>query len=254
MNTKIQLLTRADDAGMSVEANEGIRESVIRGINRNVSLMGGGPAIEDAAERLRGIDACFGLHACMNSEWLAPRWAPLTGDARLCDEHGMLPASWDALKKLNPEPAVVVRELAAQLARLRSLGFQVSYMDEHMYFSEALHGLRPAFKAFAKAEGLIYRMEIPTLPPLPKGPGPAGAAERILERLRLTPPGLWLLFTHPIVDSPEMRAIHLPGRAPGEMAAERDEERRWLTDPRIIAACTGGEVQVLRYDELAPVV
>ena len=250
MNAKIQLITRADDAGMSVEANEGIRESVVRGINRNVSLMGGGPAIEDAAERLRGIDACFGLHACMNSEWLAPRWAPLTGDPRLCDGQGMLPGSRDALQKLNPEPEVVVRELASQLARLRSLGFQVSYMDEHMYFSEALHGLRPAFKAFAKAEGLIYRMEIPTVPSLPKGQKPADEAERILERLRLTPPGLWLSITHPIVDSAEMRAIHLPGRAPGEMAAERDAERRWLADPRIIAACDGGAVRVVRYDEL----
>ena len=248
--SSIQLITRADDAGMSVEANEGIRESVVRGINRNVSFMAVGPAVEDAVARLRNADACFGLHACLTSEWIAPRWAPLTRDARLCDAQGMLPESWDALEKLNPSPEVIVKELAAQLACLRALGLPVRYLDEHMYFSVAMPGLRPALKAFAKAEGLIYRMEIPPLPPLPQGNEPAGPVERILERLRLTPPGLWLLFTHPLMDSPAMRAMYLPGRAPGVMAAERDEERRWLADPRILAACRDGAVRALRYDEL----
>ena len=254
MSSSIKLIARADDAGMSVEANEGIRESVVRGINRNISFMAVGPEIGHAAECLRDAGACFGFHACLNSEWVAPRWAPLTRDARLCDGQGMLPASGDALKKLNPEPAAVVRELTAQLACLRELGLPIRYMDEHMYFTAAIPGLRAVLGAFAKEEGLIYRMEIPTLPPLPKEREPAGAVERILERLGRTPAGLWLSITHPIVDSPEMRAIHLQGRAPGEMAAERDQERRWLTDPRIIAACTGGVVRVLRYDELDPAV
>lgn len=251
MTPTLRLITRADDAGMSVEANEGVRESVVRGINRNISLLAVGPAIEHAADRLRDVDACLGFHACLNSEWVAPRWAPLTGDARLRDQDGMLPASMDALKRLNPEPAVVVREITAQLARLRALGLPIRYMDEHMYFAAAIPGLRSALAAFAKAEGLIYRMEIPTLPALRKGSRvPLGAPDRFMERLRRAPARLWLSITHPAVDSPAMRAIHLPGGVPGAVAAERDEERRWLTDPRIIAACGGGSVRTLRYDEL----
>lgn len=250
MTSPIHLLTRADDAGMCVEANEGVRESVVHGINRNVSLLAVGPAIEHAAECLRDIDACFGFHACLNSEWVAPRWAPLTQDARLCDESGMLPSSVEALKQLNPDPAVVVREMAAQLARLRALGVPVRYMDEHMYFAAAIPGLRAVLRDFAKGEGLIYRMEIPTLPPIPKGDGPDDAAERFLKRLRLAPAGLWLSITHPVVDSPAMRTIHLSGRAPGLVAAERDAERRWLSDPRLLSACRDGEVRALRYEEL----
>jgi chitin disaccharide deacetylase len=250
MTPASRLITRADDAGMSVEANEGVRESVVRGINRNVSLLAAGPAIEHAAECLRDIDACFGFHACLNSEWVTPRWAPLTGDARLCDESGMLPASKDALRQLNPDPAVVVREMAAQLARLRALRVPVRYMDEHMYFAAAIPGLRSALADFAKAEGLIYLMEIPTLPGLPKGSGPADEAERFLKRLRRAPSQLWLSITHPVVDSAEMRAIHLPGGSPGVVAAERDAERRWLTDPRLLSACRDGVVRALRYDEL----
>lgn len=250
MTPPLHLITRADDAGMCVEANEGVRESVVRGINRNVSLLATGPAIEHAAESLRDINACFGFHACLNSEWVAPRWAPLTRDARLCDESGMLPVNADALKQLNPEPAVVVREMTAQLARLRALGLPIRYMDEHMYFAAALPSIRSALAAFAKAEGLIYRMEIPMLPALPKGTGPADASDRFLERLRRAPAGLWLSITHPIVDSPAMRAIQLPGGVSGVVASERDEERRWLTDPRLLAACRDGRVRALRYDEL----
>jgi len=246
------LVTRADDAGLNVATNEGIRIAVENGIARNVSVLALGSALDDAAERLRDLDACFGFHACLNAEWADPCWGPLTVHRRLVDARGMLPATWEGLRELNPQPDVVIAEMTAQLSRLRGTGLPIRYMDEHMGFSAALPDLRLALEEFARREGLIYRMD---LPGLPVAPGEEAFSEgdhsgRFLHRLQAVSQGTWLVIAHPAIDSPEMRSVRMAGQAHGEVAADRCRQALMFISQEILTYCSSRPVRLMRYDDL----
>ena len=67
---RISIVTRGDDAGSCVAANRGVEEAARFGVMRNASVMACGPALDDAAERLRRIPGlCIGLHLTLASEW-----------------------------------------------------------------------------------------------------------------------------------------------------------------------------------------
>ncbi|MDF3056949.1 MAG: hypothetical protein K0R17_1164 [Rariglobus sp.] len=249
MSRSVQLLTRADDAGLNAGTNEGVHRAAAHGVARNLSVLGIGPALADAAQRLSGLDVSFGFHACLNSEWLEPCWAPLSGDARLMDARGMLPSDWAALRLLNPPGRAVEEELSAQLRRLREHGFAPTYMDEHMLFSCALPDLRPMLVEFARREGLVYRMELPCLPPLAADSD--DALSRFMRRIAAAAPGTWLEIVHPAIDSADMIAVRKKGQPSGVVAAGRAGDLRVFTDPRVMDVCTAGNIRLLRYDELA---
>ena len=102
---------------------------------KNVSLLATGPNIEDAYDRLQDLSDMvdFGLHVCLTSEWKFPQYKPLTEAARvLTRTDGSFPVSASELAEMNPPTALVEDEIDAQLEKLRSLGFTISYIDEHM--------------------------------------------------------------------------------------------------------------------------
>lgn len=252
MTASLAIVPRADDAGLNEGTNEGIRQAVLTGIARNVSVLAAGPALDDAAERLRDLDVCIGFHACLNAEWVEPRWPALTKGPGLADTAGMLPASLAELGALNPSPEAVFAEMAAQLDRLRRTGLAVSYMDEHMVFSHVLPGIRPALVDFAKREGLIYRMD---LPGLPRAAGEetfhkSDRAGRFLAQLRSAPSGTWLVVSHPALGSADMQKICLPGQAPGDTAEDRVQQALVFTHPDVVSFCQAHSIRLLRYDEL----
>jgi chitin disaccharide deacetylase len=249
MSRSVQLLARADDAGLNAGTNEGVRRAAAHGIARNLSVLGIGPALEDAAQRLLGLDVCFGFHACLNSEWLEPCWAPLSGDARLMDARGMLPPDGDTLRLLNPPACAVEAELSAQLRRLREHGFAPVYMDEHMFFSHAMPALKPMLVEFARREGLVYRMELPCLPTLATDSD--DAVNRVLRRLAAAASGTWLEIVHPAIDSADMRIVRKKGQPAGAVATARAGDLGVFTDQNVIEACATENTRLLRYDELA---
>lgn len=253
MPSPLAIVPRADDAGLNEGTNEGICQAVLTGIARNVSVLAAGPALDDAAERLRDLDVCIGFHACLNAEWIEPRWPALTKGLGLADAAGMLPSTPAELGALNPSPEVVIAEMTAQLDRLRRTGLTVSYMDEHMVFSHVLPGLCPALEDFAKREGLIYRMD---LPGLPRAAGEetfhqSDHAGRFLARLKSAPSGTWLVVSHPALDSADMQRICLPGLAPGDTARDRVQQARVFTHPDVASFCQAHSIHLLRYDELS---
>jgi len=255
ISSSLQLLTRADDAGMNESSNQGIRDAVEKGIARNISLMAPGPALQHAVHELRHLDACFGLHACLTAEWVFPRWGALTTHPEshwLKDSAGLFPSTGKELRQLNPPSHVVEAELAAQLACLRKLEFPIRYLDEHMHFTSALPELRPVLERFAANEGLVYVTNIPGVPAVEEEKilPAADYAGKFLKRLQAAPPGAYLVVSHPARDTAEMRRVHLEGQAQGGVAADRKLQSLVFTGPKILDFCAANEVRLLRYDEL----
>ena len=82
---RIRLITRGDDSGSAITANEAIRDAFTRGILRNTSVMVPGPFFREAAEMLGPLSPalCIGLHVTLNAEWDDLRWGPLLGPERV---------------------------------------------------------------------------------------------------------------------------------------------------------------------------
>jgi hypothetical protein len=253
LNARLRLVTRGDDSGSCHSANRAIRDGFTRGILRNTSLMVPGPAFDEAARMLAGLDGLgFGLHATITDEWNESRWGPVLGAKQvpsLVMDDGTFYKSTTDLWNHKPNLDEILAELKAQLKRARSRGLAVSYIDEHMVFSW-FHGLQEKLHAFAKAEGLVYGHGL--LPGLPEVKGDfADPVERFIARLSAAEPGkTYLLVTHPAYADAEMRAMTYDKRAPGEIARERDCDRRLLTDPRVLDYCSCQGVQLARFADI----
>src|SRR5215469_2585001 len=88
------LIIHVDDAGMSLESNEGAIAALTRGAATSVSVMMPCPWVPGFVKWLRShpdIDA--GLHLTLTSEWADYRWGPLAGSKAvpgLVDSSGCL--------------------------------------------------------------------------------------------------------------------------------------------------------------------
>ncbi|MDP4170622.1 MAG: ChbG/HpnK family deacetylase, partial [Bacillota bacterium] len=156
---RIKLITRGDDCGSNKTANQGILEAVDKGILKNVSLMACCEDIEDAAAIFaRKKEVCFGIHTTMNAEWDVFRWGPVLPKSQvpsLVDEQGYFFQTVDAFAKNSPKINEVMAELQAQLYRLRDLGFNITYADQHMFFGSVIKDFDKVFDNWCKREGLI---------------------------------------------------------------------------------------------------
>ena len=252
---KKRLVIRGDDGGSCASANAAILESFQNGILRNTSLMATGSALDEAAELFRGLDGlCFGLHVTLTSEWDAVKWGPVLSPGRvpsLVDENGHFFPSTRALAAHHPRPDEMTAEASAQLTRLRSKGLSISYLDDHMGVGH-VGTFKTRLEAFAKEEGLSFVGDSPPrLPHLQTGlETPAtSTATTFIARVRAAPPGTYLVITHPGHDAEDMRAYHHAGLAAGEVARQRDADRRMLTDRGVIAFCGLEDVALLTFAE-----
>ncbi len=242
MKPRIHLVTRADDAGGCRSANEAILECVEAGIIKNVSFMAVGPAIEHAAELLGGRDdIAYGLHVCLNAEWEAVKWKPLTEDPKLCDGNGdFLAFPSDTKATLDGKAFDFGWEVFAQRRRLRELGLNVSYVDEHMGVSWISPDLRGAIAGLCSLHGLLDAAAVPSLPD----------GDTLEARLKAAMGERYVWVTHPGKVAPDMNAFYLAGGKAGVVAQERDAERRLLLDPRLPELFQKWRVKATRYDEL----
>jgi predicted glycoside hydrolase/deacetylase ChbG (UPF0249 family) len=249
---KIRLITRGDDAGSCHSANRAVLEACERGILRNASLMAAGPAFGAAAALFAGRpEICLGLHVTLNAEWDEVRWGPVLPPEQvpsLVDERGHFLPSPRVLKERGFDLEEAVAEVQAQLDRMRGLGLQPAYLDEHMGVGW-LPGLRERLAALAEREGLVPAHQFPHLP-MAEGAG-GGEVERWTASLAAAAPGTYVLITHPGFDDVEMRRFGHAGLEPGQVARERDAERQALIDPRLAEACRELSVQFMRYTEAA---
>ncbi len=129
------VILHVDDAGMSYDSNEGVITSTSKGVANSTSVMMPCPWVPGMVHYIKQhpqLDA--GLHLTLTSEWKDYRWGPLAGkDAvpGLVDAEGdMWPSVQDVIKHATPDE--VEKEILAQLARARSMGFTPTHLDSHM--------------------------------------------------------------------------------------------------------------------------
>lgn len=129
------VILHVDDAGMSYDSNEGVFKATTQGVANSTSVMMPCPWVPGFVHYLKQhpqLDA--GLHLTLTSEWKDYRWGPLAGkDAvpGLVDEEGaMWPNVEDVVKHATPDE--VEKEIIAQLARARTMGFTPTHLDSHM--------------------------------------------------------------------------------------------------------------------------
>jgi predicted glycoside hydrolase/deacetylase ChbG (UPF0249 family) len=249
---RIRLVTRGDDAGSAHAANAAVLEAYQQGILRNASVMIPAPFIEGAAMLLaseKGL--CCGLHTTLTAEWDRLRWGPVLSPARvpsLVQPDGTFFPTTRALRERGPVAAEILAEIQAQLDRARGLGFDLRYADMHMGWGAVVPGIEEQVAGWCEREGLIYNhMDLSSLPRVEAAEDPVA---RFLAALDTAEPGTYLLVTHPAHDTEEMRTLGHAGYPGERVAAEREGDRRLLTDARVVARCQQADVALLRYDQL----
>jgi predicted glycoside hydrolase/deacetylase ChbG (UPF0249 family) len=251
MTARIRLITRGDDAGSSQSANRAIRECFMNGVLRNTSVMAVGPALADAAQALGHLPGlCIGLHVALNCEWEFPTWGPVLEPSlatSLLDERGCLTRTPNDLDQRHPPVEVMLNEVKAQLARLRQLGLRVEYLDQHMGVGR-VGDLNAGLADLCRVEGLIDADQ--RFKPLPRLTASAlSSTEATLERLKAAGPGTYVLITHPACDDEQMRAYSIAGHAPGQIAVQRDGDRRMLLAPELRDYAAEAGVEFVRFTD-----
>jgi len=129
------LILHVDDAGMSLESNEGAIAALSRGAATSVSVMMPCPWVPGFVKWLRQHpETDAGLHLTLTSEWADYRWVPLAGRKAvpgLVDSAGCLWADVPLVVQ-HASPDEIELEMTAQLDRARAMGFEPTHLDTHM--------------------------------------------------------------------------------------------------------------------------
>jgi chitin disaccharide deacetylase len=243
------LYLRTDDAGLCVHTNRAIAEIAGAGLPLNVSVMAPGPALMDVVKRLSGRrNVCIGLHVCLNCEWQSSRFGPVSDPAtvpELLRSDGTLFAEPHELQARSVPTELMMREPRAQLARLRSVGLQVGYIDTHMGVGW-VNGLGDQLELLAKEQGLIYvdRLRCERFDESVYGTAfdapPSDAASD-------GPPLLWV--KHPRVAAPEAPDLRVEFNPRENVTADRDAEYRALIDPALPDRLRLAGLTLRRFDD-----
>ncbi len=253
---KIEVITRADDAGSSRSANGAIAEVIKAGYIKNVSIMAPGPHVEEAYSLFgHNKKICFGLHTTFNAEWDQVKWGPVLTDWRetqMLDSHGYFLNNPSKFKGLELNVEEILREVDAQLDKVTKIGFDIRYIDSHMFWEDGIPGMQKALDEWIHKKGLLnhryYYTMIPEYERLLKNP------QSLLRVLESTPNGQYFYVAHPAFNTEEMRLTGNEEISGEQVASDRDMERRYLTNEMLLESICQAGVIPLRYDEAVPLV
>ena len=256
----LTLLTRADDLGSSHAANLAIaRAAVIGSYIKNVSCMAVGPLIEEAADLLKDCkQVCFGLHACLNSEWEPIRWGPISPPDEvptLVTEEGFFYPTPADLAAHLPDLDQVLREYDRQLDLLTGLGLDIRYVDSHMLPELFIPGLSAAMSGWARRKGLIDHLPYYRFPSKMEPAPQATLVEALASQaawLDSLQEGGYFAVMHPAIYSREMLLARNCQVPIGVVAANRDVEYRLLLSRQLERYCDECGIRRVRYDEAEP--
>jgi len=253
MARQIQFITRADDAGSSRSANRAIAKVVRAGLIKNVSVMAPGAYVDEAARLLAANqDVCFGMHATLNAEWDRVKWGPvgaLPPGSGLTDENGMFLSGTKQFQDTRPPLELVILEYGAQLDKLCRAGFDIRYVDSHMFPEQYIEGLDEATADWARRKGLLDHMHYYALPP---GLDALLRDKRLLSFLRGIPDGQYFIVGHPARNDKEMRMTGNAWKSGRAVARERGLEAALYGSRAVRQILRVLGVSPLRYDEAVP--
>ena len=247
----IKLITRADDAGSMRSANVATAMAVKAGFIKNVSLMAPCAYIVEAVEMFCGLkQACYGLHATLNSEWDRLKWGPLSEEARdnrsgLVDGNGYFFRDMETFKDNKPAVETVLAEYDAQLDLLTRLGFEIVYVDSHMYEDYFIDGVVEAKREWAKRKGLISHNNYRYMPCSITLDRPY---EEIAGAFKSLQSGQYVYPVHPAIYSDDYM-ICMSAEASSRIIRMRELEARTVSDPLFIKMMHDAGVTAVRYDE-----
>ncbi|MFW6103812.1 MAG: ChbG/HpnK family deacetylase, partial [Bacteroidota bacterium] len=121
------LILHADDAGMSVEANEAIKEMLEKDRIQSTAVMMPCPAAESMIRWAKDHpEEDVGLHLTHTSEWETWRWGPVSDPDEvpgLVDPDGKL---WDNVPQVVEHASAeeVEKEIRAQIEKAIALGYK----------------------------------------------------------------------------------------------------------------------------------
>jgi len=231
---QVRLVVRGDDFGMCHAVNMGIKRAYTAGIVTTASTMAPCPWFGEAIEIAKETGIPLGAHQTLTCEWDYFRWRPITDGPSLTGPDATFRPAVE-LAQQHVRHGEVVRELVAQVARFRSAGLALDYLDSHMRF------IIPAANAeVSERTGVpflysdeVRRRGLDTISELSPRDA-AGKKEWLLGYLRGLVPGTHMLVCHPGEESPELESLTSPSSVPWRWAAEyRYSDLKVLTDPEI---------------------
>jgi chitin disaccharide deacetylase len=129
------VILHADDAGMSVEANEAIQKYLLAGEIQSTAVMMPCPAAAEMikwAVQQKRFDV--GIHTTLTSEWKTWRWATITPADQvkgLLDAEGFI---WRTVEETASHalPSEISLEMHNQIKAAQALGWEPTHLDTHM--------------------------------------------------------------------------------------------------------------------------
>lgn len=255
------IIIHADDAGMSLAANQAIIDTVEAGTVTSVSTMMPCSWVPHINQWLgENPSVCAGLHLTFTAEWTPYKWAPVAGREAvpgLVNEDGWMYASAEDVVA-NATPDEIEAEIRAQIALAEQMGHPITHLDSHMgvlfdseqffqrYATVAIEKQIPmlvagghltqaeaenprATEALQGAIPRIWNAGLSVLDDIDTRSYAWTSSERVddfVDMLRELPPGITWFNVHPALASKESRAI-----IEDHESRQRDYEA--LLDPRI---------------------
>jgi predicted glycoside hydrolase/deacetylase ChbG (UPF0249 family) len=264
------LILHADDAGMAHSVNRATIEALERGAVTSASLMVPCPWFPEIARyAAEHPEKDFGVHLTLTSEWRNYRWGPVAPRERvpsLIDGDGYF---WRTTQKVasTVKASDVELEWRAQIERAGRFGVSISHIDSHMDVGVCRPDLAEVYA------DLATEYQLPALFVRPESGPPAGyvRAARLaearnlpmldalhqyyvrgtyesrkalyLDTLRTLEPGVSQIIIHCGYDDDELRAIT-------PSVSLRDNDRRIVTDPEVLATIEECGIETITWRQL----
>ncbi len=247
-----RLLVTSDDFGMCHAVNAGIVRAMREGIVRATNFLVPCPWFHEALAFAREHALPVGVHLCLTCDWDRLKWGPLTRTPSLCDREGYFFQSFEPLLAQASDEDLL-RELTAQVERVRSLGFAPTHLDSHMLGSdmnERAHlRVKSVILEVARRTGLRYTYETDAHGQLRYFDAEIGLSGRPLEAVwrelaELPDGGTYHLIGHAAEPAAELEALCSPDHGSRAWAAEyRVSDSAFFTSP-----ATKTRIQALGFE------
>lgn len=223
------LIIHMDDMGMGYAANEAGKQLFRKGIVTSASIMMPCSwALEFVKWHRENPQYDVGIHITHTCEWDTARWRPLSDEKDvpgLLDEDGFM---WRGFKKeIAAVPAQQVElETKRQYELALKWGMKPTHFDNHMW---TLAGTAEFFRMYLdtaresdviahipewslwddERKSIVREYGMPVVKGISSGEGMDYQTKKasFFESLKNVQPGLNVLTLHPVIDTPEIRAV-----------------------------------------------